>query len=155
MSDLESGVKINPSSPNEVFNNGGVKPEDDENPTAIQRKDLDLLVATYPQDYRAYIFRGLFYASFTTYDEKYYSPAFADLNHALDMSPKSALAHYFLGRITQKMTFWTQAAARDISDQTGAHGGFKEKTHEKALQYFLMAAKLDPNFAPAYADAAE
>lgn len=155
MTDLESAIKINPSSPNEIFNTGSVKPSEDTNPTALQRKDLDILVSTYSHDYRAYMFRGLFYAGFTTYDEQYYSPTFADLNRALALNSNSALVHYFLGTIAQKMTFWTQAAARDISEITKATGGYKEKLHEKALQHFLAAVKLDSAFAGAYVGVAE
>jgi len=152
---LESAVEVDPGTPNEVFNTGGVKPEEDANPTALTRKDLDILVSKYPRDFRAYMFRGLFYSSFTLYSENYYAPTFADLNRALDMNPNSALVHYFLGRIAQRMTFWTKAAARDISDINGASGGYKAKTHQKALQHFDAAIQLDPNFALAYADAAE
>ncbi len=155
MIDLESAVQVDPSSPNEVFNTGGVKPEEDANPTALNREDLAMLVSKYPRDFRAYMFRGLFYASFTTYGEQYYAPTFADLNRALEINPNSALIHYFLGRIAQKMTFWTEASARDISDITGARGGYKVKTHRRALQHFDAAIQLDPKFALAYADAAE
>ncbi len=148
-------VEVDPGSPNEVFNTGGVKPEENANATALNRKDLDMLVSKYPSDFRAYMFRGLFYASFTTYGEQYYVPTFADLNRALEINPNSALIHYFLGRVAQKMTFWTEASARDISDITGARGGYKAKTHQKALQHFDAAIQLDPKFALAYADAAE
>jgi tetratricopeptide (TPR) repeat protein len=155
MVDLESAVMADPSSPNEVFSTGGVKPDEDANPTALQKKDFDTLVARYPQDYRACLFRGLFYGSFTTYGEQYYAPSIADLDRALEVNPKSALVHYFLGMTLQKMTFWTQAAARDISDLTGAKGGYKQRTHQKALQQFEAAVTLDPAFVPSNAEAAE
>lgn len=153
--DLESAVKLDPEKPNEIFNTGGVKPDDGGNPTALQKKDFDILVSTYPKDYRTHMFRGLFYGSFTSFDEHYYAPTFANLNRALEINPNSALVHYFLGRFFQRMTFWTQAAARDISDVTGAHGGYKEKTHGEALDHFEAAVRLDSTFAPAYAEAAE
>jgi tetratricopeptide (TPR) repeat protein len=69
VNDLETAIKTDPSNTNEVFNTGSVKPEDDSNPTALQKKDLDLLVTQYPDDYRIHIFRGLFYSFFTTFDE--------------------------------------------------------------------------------------
>jgi tetratricopeptide (TPR) repeat protein len=153
--DLESAVKLSPGNTNEVFNTGGVKPDEDGNPTALQKKDFDILVSTSSSDYRAYMFRGLFYGSFATYGEQYYAPASADLNHALEMNPKSALVHYFLGCLFQRMTFWTQAAAQDISEVTGAKGGFKEKTHGRALDHFEAAVRIEPTFAPAYSEAAQ
>jgi tetratricopeptide (TPR) repeat protein len=155
MQDLESAVKLNPEKPNEIFNTGGVKPDDGGNPTTLEKKDFDILVSTYPNDYRTYMFRGLFYGSFVAYSEQYYEPALANLNRALEINPKSALVHYFLGLLFQRMTFWTQAAARDISEMTGARGGYKETTHGKALDHFEAAIRLDSTFAPAYAEAAQ
>lgn len=155
MQDLESVVKLNPEKSNEIFNTGGVSPDDGGNPTTLEKKDLDILVSTYPNDYRAYMFRGLFYGSFVTYGEQYYGPALANLNRALEINPRSALVHYFLGSLLQRMTFWTQAAARDISEVTGTRGGYKEKTHGKALEHFEAAVRLDSTFAPAYAEAAQ
>jgi hypothetical protein len=101
------------------------------------------------------MYRGLFYGTFTTYDERYYVPEIKNLNQATGKNPKSALPHYFLGRVAQKMTFLTQAAARDISDVLGVRGGYKDQTHKKALEHFEAAVRLDPAFAPAYAEAAE
>ena len=121
----------------------------------MQKSDLDVLVTTYPDDYRARMYRGLFYGAFTTYDEHYYTPEIDNLNQAVRKNPKSALPHYFLGRVFQKMRFWTQAAAGDISDVTGAKGGYKDKTHEEALKHFEAAVRLEPTFAPGYAEVAE
>jgi len=154
LTDLETAVNAT-DDPNEVFNNGGVKPEDNTNASALQKSDLDVLVTTYPDDYRARMYRGLFYGTFTTYDERYYAPEIDNLNQAAQKNPKSALPHYFLGRVFRKMTFWTQTAARDTSDITGARGGYKDKTHEKALEHFEAAVRLEPTFAPGYAEVAE
>jgi tetratricopeptide (TPR) repeat protein len=155
ISDLETAIKSDPSKISDVFNTGGVKPEDDSNTTVLQKKDLDLLVAKYPDDYRTYMFRGLFYAFFTTFDEQYYTPALNDLNQALKVNPNSVLVNYFLGTVIQEMAFWTKSAASDISDVTGARGGYKEKTNERALGYFQEAFHLDPKFAEASVQIAE
>ena len=155
MDDLEAAIKIDPSNSSKVFNTGAVKPDDDSNPTALQKKDFDTLIAAYPNDYRPYLFRGLFYFSFTNYDEQYYTPTFDDLNKALDIDKGSALANYAIGTVFQKQSFWSKAAASDASDMTGASGGYKEKTYVKALGYFQQATKLDPKFADSYAGAAE
>jgi tetratricopeptide (TPR) repeat protein len=155
MQDLESAIKINPANPNEIFNTGGMKPDDDSNPTALQKRDFDRLVAVYPSDYRPHMFRGLFYGAFTTFGEEYYPEAFANLNRGLEVNPNSALVHYFLGHLFQRMTFWTQAAIHDISELTGERGGYRERMHGKALEHFQAAIRVDPTFAPAYAKAAQ
>jgi tetratricopeptide (TPR) repeat protein len=153
ISDLEKAVTMDVQNANEVISTGDVKPEDNTNPTSMQKADYDALIAQYPKDYRVYMLRGLFYGSFL--GEQYYFPAFEDLKKASQLNPKSALVKYFLGRITNKTTFLTEAAARDISDITGEKGGFKERTYSTALSYFKAAAELDPAFIPAHAQIAE
>lgn len=155
MNDLENAIKIDLSNTNHVFNTGGVKPEDDSNPTTLQKKDLDLIIAKYPDDYRVYMFRGVLYIFFTTYGEKYYMPALNDLKQAKKINPNSALVSYLLGFMYQKATFWTKAAWADVSDITGAKGGFREQANKVALNYFEEAIKLDPKFTDAYIQVAE
>lgn len=151
MNDLEAAIKVDRSNEADVFNTGGVKPEENGNPTALQKTDLESLVGRYPRDYRSFLFRGLFYASFTTYDEQYYAPALGDLEQALKLSPTSSMVNYFLGTLYEKETFWTKRAAADISDS----GGYRDKTNAVALHYFDMAVKLDPKFVEAQAEVAE
>jgi tetratricopeptide (TPR) repeat protein len=149
VNDIEMAVKGDPS--HNPFNTGGVKPEEDSNPTALQKRDFDSLVVQYPDDYRVYMFRGLFYGSFTSYDEQYYAPALDDLRHARNLNLNSALVDYLLGSVYQKGAFFTKAAASDISES----GGYKDKANTVALQYFNEAIKLDPKFTEAQAQVAE
>lgn len=149
--DLGTALATDPTDVNGIFNTGGVKPEENSNPTAIQKKDLDLLVKRYPQDYQSYLYRGLFYFFFVTFDERYYSPTLSDLGEARKLSPRSALVSYFLGSVYWKRAFWTKSAWSDISES----GGYRDKTNGIALQYFRDAIRLDPRFTDAYAQAAE
>ena len=149
VSDIETAIKADPTA--NFFNNGGVKPEDDTNPTALQKGDFDALVTKYPDDYRVYMFRGLFYRFFATFDEQYYTPALSDLERAQSLDPNSAFVDYFLGIVYQKEAFWTMAAAADISES----GGYRDKTNAIALQYFTAAVKLDPAFTEAWAQVTE
>jgi tetratricopeptide (TPR) repeat protein len=155
MDDLFVAVSTHPNDMNEVFNTGGVKPEDTENPTVLHKAEFDALVSRHPDDYRPPLFRGLFYAVFNSFDEEYYVPALQDLERASRLNPRSALVRYCLGTVTQKRAFLTKAAASDISDLTGAKGGFKERVRNAALAHFTEAVVLDPTFAPAHAQIAE
>jgi tetratricopeptide (TPR) repeat protein len=155
VNDLETAIKTDPGDINEVFNTGSPKPEDDSNPTALQKKDLDLLVTKYPDDYRTHIFRGLFYSFFTTFDEKYYALANKALKDALKINPQSPLVNYLLGKVAQKAAFWTKAAWSDVSNLTGAKGGYREQVNEIALNYFKEATRLDPTFEDAYVQIAQ
>lgn len=149
VNDLETAIKIDPGT--NPFNNGGVKPEDGSDPTAVGKSDLDSLIERYPGDYRVYMFRALFYNFFTTFDEQYYALALKDLEKAESLSPNSALIEYLLGSVYQKKAFWTKAAAADISES----GGFRDATNAIALQYFDAATKHDPGFTEAWAQVAE
>jgi tetratricopeptide (TPR) repeat protein len=155
MMDLESILRSEPTNATEVFNTGGVKPDDAANPTALSKQDLDNLVTTYPNDYRTHMFLGLFYLGFTTYGEQFYAPALDNLRRASSLNHQSALVQYFLGIAVAKKTFLTKAAASDISDVTGARGGYIETTHKTALGYFMKAVDLDVQFTQAHAQVAE
>src|SRR5262249_44333220 len=119
----------------------------------------DLLIAKFPDDYRPYMFRGLFYAFFTTFSEEYFMPALNDLKQAKKINPNSPLVSYFLGSVYQKATFRTKAAWADVSKSSGyndkINGGYRDKINTIALQNFDDAIRLDPQFADAYTQAAE
>jgi tetratricopeptide (TPR) repeat protein len=122
IADLESAIKSDPSKG--IFNNGGVKAEEETpNRAAMQNRDFEYLVSKYPNDFRVYMARGLFYDSFTSYSESYFSPAFSDLNRAQALNPNSALVEYLLGSLYQQTTFQTAAGWKDISES----GGYKDQ----------------------------
>jgi len=62
MNDFESAITAAPDSASNTFSTGGVKPEQSVNASALQKQQFDSLVAAFPNDYRVYMFRGLFYA---------------------------------------------------------------------------------------------
>jgi tetratricopeptide (TPR) repeat protein len=152
---LETAIKANPGDIKNVFNNGGVKPEEGASGIEFQLNDFNTLISKYPTDYRTYLLRGLFYFTFSLYDEQFYNLALEDLNKALAINPKSAVANYFLGDVYGQKAFWTKAAASDITDVTGEEGGYRAKTNEKALEFYKAAATFDPNFTQAYAQIAQ
>jgi tetratricopeptide (TPR) repeat protein len=154
MDDLETAVKVDLTKESDVFNTGGVKPDDNSNLTALQKNDLDLLVSKYPNDSRAYIFRGLFYNSFSFYDTQYYSPAINDLNKAISINPNSSLAYYFLGSVYQKIAF-NIYAFKINGGSTSDYDLQRNKANEKSLGYFKQAISIDPQFADAYAQIAQ
>jgi|SRR5690348_10339017 len=151
INDLGTALEVDLTDLTDVFNTGGVKPEEKTDVPALQKSDLESLVAKYPTDYRSLLFRGLFYLSFTTYNEQYYAPAIRDLDESRQLKPTSWMVNYFLGILYHKRAFWTQAAAADISTS----GGFKDKTNSMALEYFDKAVKLNPNLTEGYAQIAE
>jgi tetratricopeptide (TPR) repeat protein len=150
IADLESAIKSDPSK--KIFNNGGVKAEEETaDRSAMQSRDFEYLVSKYPNDFRVYMARGLFYDSFAFYSESYFSPAFSDLNRAQALNPDSALVEYLLGSLYQQTTFETTAGWKDISES----GGYKDQQNKAALQHFQRATAIDPQFTEAWAQQAE
>ena len=153
LTDLETAVKVDLTKPNDVFNTGGVKPGENTNPTALEKNDFDILVSAYPDDYRTYLFRGLFYNSFSFYDKQYYQPAATDLKKAIDLNPNSALADYFMGTAIQKAAFFIYQFK--ISGGTAGYDSARDTLNTKASDYLRQAIKIDPSFKEAYAQLAE
>lgn len=152
--DLDTAIKVDPSSLNDVFNTGGVKAEDNSNITALQKDDLDLLVSKYPKDERVYIFRGLFYNSFSFYDNKYYKPATDDLLMAIKINPKSAWANYFLGDVYGKMSMFIYSF-KIPNGTTADYDNLRDIISTKSLNYFEETIKIDPKMKEAYMQVAE
>ena len=153
MDDLETAVNMNPSSLSNIFNTGGVKPSDASNPTALQEADFNAMVAQYPNDYRSYLFRGLFYNEFSFYDHQYYAPAIKDVKQAINLNPNSWLETYILGSIYQKVAF--NVYSWNLSSRTAAYDNARATVNNSAVQYFNTAIQLNPSSTIAYSDAAE
>ena len=49
----------------------------------------------FPNDYRAYLFRGLYYGFFVQWNEASLNPALDNLRKAGEMNTSSALPHFF------------------------------------------------------------
>ena len=154
LDDLAAAVTADPDAYSEVFRSGGVKPEEDTDPTSLNKADYDALVSSFPNDFRSYMFRGLFHLFFATFGEKAFPLAIADLRRATEIDPSSALARCFLGSAVYMMAYRTEAAWRDLSDDTGAPGGYRNQMRNAALPHFQRAAELDPKLVGAHANLA-
>jgi tetratricopeptide (TPR) repeat protein len=151
LDDLWAAVTANPDDYSDVFRSSGVKPEEDSDPTALNKADYDALVSKFPTDFRPYVFRGLFHLFFVSFGEQAFAPALADLRRATEVGPSSALARYFLGSAVFTMSYHTAAAWSDASDVTGAPGGYRGRVRTEALVHFQRAAELDSRLAEARA----
>jgi tetratricopeptide (TPR) repeat protein len=157
LNDFQRAVELDPSSDfkSDFFQTGATKPGENSNLSAPTLSDFNRLVQLYPNDYRTYLFRGLFYASFTNFDEQYYTQAFNDFQQALNLNPHSAEVNYLLGQLYVQTTYLTKKAAGDVSDITGQGGGFRDQQKTIALRYFNESIASDSAYKYAYAGAAE
>ncbi len=153
LDDIENANKADIDGFASAFNTGGVSPDKPEYPTALLKSDFDLLVSKYPNDYRAPLFRGLFYNSFSFYDNQYYKSAIDDFNTAISIKPNSALPYYYLGGTYQKVALFIYSFKLDGG--TAAYDNARDSMNTKALANFNQALKIDPSFKEAYGKIAE
>ncbi|SRR6266571_1167318 len=142
MGDLEKAMMRDLDTANRMFNIEGVEPEKKSKFCIWNLTDLDGLVARFPKDYRAWLFRGLYYEFFTTFKEDYYPNAMQNFQKAALLNPASPLPQYFIGQLYSKASFWTKKAWASDQDRD-------EQTRNAARAY-TRAIQLDSKFLPAY-----
>lgn len=141
MNSLEKAMLRDLRSADKMFNIEGVEPEKTSKFCAWNLTDLDTLVAKFPNDYRAWLFRGLYYEFFTTFKEDYYARAMQQFQKAASLNPSSPLPYYYIGRLYTKASFWTKKA---WSSDEG-----RNEPIRNSLQAYTKAVQLDPKFLPA------
>jgi tetratricopeptide (TPR) repeat protein len=146
MDDLGKVMSRGPGSASKMFNIEGVEPERTSKFCTWNLTDLDVLVAEFPKDYRALLFRGLYYEFFTTFKEDYYEKAMLEFQRAALLNPKSPLPEYFIGQLHTKASFWTKKA--------WASDAGRDEATRNAVQAYTKAIHLDPKFLPAYEERA-
>jgi tetratricopeptide (TPR) repeat protein len=146
MDDLEKAMSRDLSSADKIFNIEGVEPEKTSKFCAWNLTDLDTLVSKLPKDYRAWLFRGLYYKFFNTFKEDYYARAMQEFQRAAVLNPKSPLPPYFIGKVYTQASFWTKKA--------WASDDARDEATRNAVQAYTQAIQLDSRFLPAYEERA-
>ena len=142
--DLERAIRLSPTVPNDVMNLSGTKAEVVEKSDLWTNSDFDDFITKFPNDHRAYYFRGFFYSFFTTFDEKYYSRAIADYEKAITLESTDALPHFLLADLLAKASFWTKRVWTDLS------GDSSKQFHRQAIPELDKVISLDTTFREAY-----
>src|SRR5262249_26341319 len=99
ISDLSKAVHAHLTKPATFVNSRAVYPEKTASACTWPQADFDRLVQRFPGDYRSYLFRGLFFVFFTTFNPKWVKPAIDDLNKAGELNTKSALPFFFTAEL--------------------------------------------------------
>jgi len=141
MDDLEAAMKFDLASADHIFNTGAVEPETTSEPCTWSLTDLNTVVATFPNDYRALLFRGLYLMFFTTFNEDYYAKAMQEFEKAAVLNPKSPLPHYFIAKLHSKAALLSRRASSDEG---------RKDARRKATQAYTKAIQLNPRFLKAY-----
>jgi tetratricopeptide (TPR) repeat protein len=146
--DLEKAMVQDFDSAEKMFGSGAVEPEKTSKFCVWNLTDLDSLVAKFPQDYRTWLFRGLYFKFFTTFTKgkPLYEKALQDFQKAALLNPHSPVPPYYIGQIYSKQSFWTpEAWASDAA---------RDALMRKTVQPYTTAIQLDAKFIPAYSQRA-
>lgn len=94
MRDLDAAIRVNLADAAHFTNSGATAPEKTASACTWTETDMDQLKQRFPNDYRAYLFAGLYYGFFSTWNEPSTKPAMDNLDKAAALNPTSALPHF-------------------------------------------------------------
>ena len=144
MADLDKAIHADLADAVQFVNSGAIAPEKSASACTWTLPDMDALVQSFPNDYRAYLFRGLYYGFFVEWNENSLKPAIENLHKAAETNTSSALPHFFSAHILN----------RPIS-RLGLSDTQRDELNRKPLNELTTALTLDPNLLPALIDRAE
>jgi tetratricopeptide (TPR) repeat protein len=146
MRDLDTLIQENPADADRFPNSGGVAPEKTASACTWSETDMGEIRTKFPNDYRSYLYAGLYYGFFTTWDEKSVSPALENLNKAAEIYPNSPLPHFFKAHVLRQGTFFKQVNMPDAQ---------RADLNNRSLAELNLALTLDPGLLPALSQRAD
>jgi tetratricopeptide (TPR) repeat protein len=106
MDDLERAINLDLR---EAIKPSGTTPDEEAKPGTWGNSDFAEIINKYPNDYRAYLFRGLFYHNFGLLLNNVpdgYEISISDIHKAIELNPKSAICNYLLGLTLNQQIMW-------------------------------------------------
>jgi tetratricopeptide (TPR) repeat protein len=144
VADLDGAIHANLDQAEEFVNSGGVAPEQKASLCTWTAPDMDALVQRFPLDYRAYLFRGLYYGFFVEWDEGSLKPSIENLVRASEIKSSSALPQFFMAHIRN----------RPIK-RLGLPDAQRQRLNELVLNELTAALAIDSGLLAALRDRAE
>jgi tetratricopeptide (TPR) repeat protein len=146
MGDLDKAIQADLANSTQFVNSGAIAPEKTSSACTWAEPDMDALVQHFPTDYRAYLFRGLYYGFFTEWNEDSLKPALENFRRAAEMNTSAAMPHLFIASILNrafgiKKYGMSDAKRADLSNAV--------------VNELNKALAIDPNLLPALTDRAE
>lgn len=146
LKDLESAVHANLADSPQFVNSGAVAPEKNASACTWTETDMDALVQRFPNDYRSYEFRGLYYAFFASWDEPSLKLAIDNLRRAININGDDASLHFLIANAFNRAFSIKRYALSDAD---------RNKLDEMILDELSKALALDPNLLPALSQRAQ
>jgi len=146
MEDLDKAVHANLADAVQFVNGEATTPKKTASACTWTIPDMDALVQRFPNDYRTYLFRGLYYGFFSALNQNSIKPAIENLRKAGEMNTSSALPHFFSAHILKRGYTFKRGGMSDAQ---------RDDLNRTLLNELTMALTLDPNLLPALSDRAE
>lgn len=146
MEDLDKAIQSNIADATQFVNSGAVAPEKTASACTWTQPDMDALVQRFPNDYRVYVLRGLYYGFFTEWQKDSLKPALENLRRAAEMNTTSALPHFLSAYVLRRGFFIRQLGMSDKQ---------RNDLRETRLSELNAALALDPGLFSALTDRAE
>jgi hypothetical protein len=102
MGDLDKAIQADLSNSTQFVNSGAIAPEKTASACTWTEPDMDALVQRFPTDYRAYLFRGLYYGFFTEWNENSLKPALENFRRATELNISTTMPHLFIASILNR-----------------------------------------------------
>jgi tetratricopeptide (TPR) repeat protein len=144
--DLETAVRANLADSPQFVNSGAVAPEKTAAACTWTESDMDALVQRFPNDYRSYEFRGLYYAFFASWHEPSLNAAVENLRRAININGNEASLHFLIAN-TFDRAFSIKRYGLSDADRT--------KLDQTMLDELNKTLALEPNLLPALGQRAE
>ncbi|TCK68449.1 tetratricopeptide repeat protein [Acidipila rosea] len=146
MRDLDTAIHANLADAARFTNSGATAPGKTASACTWTEIDMDQLKQRFPNDYRSYLFAGLYYGFFSTWNDASLKPAMDNFAKAAELNPTSALPYFYKAHVMQQATFlksmnWSDAQRAELN--------------KHLLDELSKALALDPNLLPAITDRAE
>jgi tetratricopeptide (TPR) repeat protein len=146
MEDLDKAIQANLADSTQFVNSGATAPEKTASACTWTEPDMDALVQRFSTDYRAYLFRGLYYSFFAQWDQDSLKPALENLHRAGEMNTGSAMPHFFIASTLNRAFSIKRYGMSDAQRTELSHAVLDE------LNKTLVIL---PNLLPALSDRAE
>jgi tetratricopeptide (TPR) repeat protein len=146
MNDIERAIHTNVGEATQLANSGATSPEKTASACTWVEPDTDALVQKFPSDYRAYMFRGLYYSFFETWTPQSVNPAIKAFDKAADLNKQSALPIFFMGQALERAYAFKRISMSEKE---------RNDLNRSIINGMSNAIALDPNLIPALHDRAE
>jgi tetratricopeptide (TPR) repeat protein len=148
IAELFQYISKHPSDALSFAGSGGLAPEKAPSTCTWSETDIQDLIKQFPNDFKPYLFAGLYYGFFAKFTEGESSFPLASKNFtkAAELDPTSPLPAYYAAEVLRQATFLKPSMAKE-ADQKEIAQGIVTKLND--------ALRVDSEFRPALKDRAE